>query len=115
MTDNWPMRRQVALFAALVILTGSIVFVPSPAPAGAATISGVGSVYAGIYSEHFAAGADLNNLAAATGKRMTFAGTFHSINENDGVAGGWSNTRESLNEVWKGQATPFANLTVPAS
>ena len=115
MTDNWPMRRQVALFAALVILTGSIVFVPAPAPARAATISGVGSVYAGIYSEHFAAGADLNNLAAATGKRMTFAGTFHSVNENDGVAGGWSNTREALNEVWKGKATPFANLTVPAS
>ncbi len=92
MTDNWPMRRLVALFAALVILTGSIVLVPPPEPAQAATISGVGSVYAGIYSEHFGAGADLNNLAAATGKRMTFAGTFHSVNENDGVAGGWSNT-----------------------
>jgi Glycosyl hydrolase family 26 len=115
MTDNWPMRRPMALFAALVILTGSIVFLPPAAPVEAATISGVGSVYAGIYSEHFAAGADLNNLAAATGKRMTFAGTFHGVNENDGVAGGWSNTREVLNEVWAGQATPFANLSIPAS
>ena len=115
MTDNRPMRRQVALFAALVLLTGLVVVVPPAPPAQAATISGAGTVYAGIYSEHFEAGPDLNNLAAATGKRMTFAGTFHSVNENDGVAGGWSNTREALNAVWAGQATPFANLTVPAS
>ena len=115
MTDNRPMRRQVALFAALVLLTGLVVVVPPAPPAQAATISGAGTVYAGIYSEHFEAGPDLNNLAAATGKRMTFAGTFHSVNENDGLAGGWSNTREALNAVWAGQATPFANLTVPAS
>ncbi|MGH8872204.1 MAG: glycoside hydrolase family 26 protein [Acidimicrobiia bacterium] len=115
MTDNWSMRRQVAFSMSLVLLAGALVFV-SPAPtAQAATISGAGSVYAGIYSEHFEAGADLDNLANAIGKRMTFAGTFHSVNENDGVAGGWSNTREMLEEVWKGQATPFANLSVPAS
>jgi len=115
MTDNRRMRRQVALSVALVLLAGVIVVVPPAPPASAATISGVGTVYAGIYSEHFEAGPDLDNLAKATGKRMTFAGTFHSINENDGVAGGWSNTREALEEVWKGQATPFANLTIPAS
>jgi hypothetical protein len=115
MTDNQYMRRQTALFTALVVLTGVIVFAPTPPTASAATISGAGSVYAGIYSEHFDAGADLNALANATGKRMTFAGTFHSVNENDGVAGGWSNTREMLEKVWSGQATPFANLSIPAS
>ena len=115
MTDNRPMRRQVPLFVALALLAGLVVIVPPAPPAQAATITGAGTVYAGIYSEHFEAGPDLNNLAAATGKRMTFAGTFHSVNENDGVAGGWSNTREALNAVWAGQATPFANLTVPAS
>ncbi len=115
MTDNRPMRRQVTMFVALVLLAGTIVVIPPARSAEAATITGAGSVYAGIYSEQFAAGADLNNLAAATGKRMTFGGTFHNVNENDGVAGGWSNTREMLEEVWKGQATPFANLTIPAS
>jgi hypothetical protein len=115
MADKAQMRRQVAWFAALVLLAGTIVVVPPAPRAEAVNISGIGSVYAGIYSEHFGAGADLNNLAAAVGKRMTFAGTFHSVNENDGVAGGWSNTREMLNEVWAGQATPFANLSIPAS
>ncbi|MGH8950454.1 MAG: hypothetical protein ACRDX9_03425, partial [Acidimicrobiia bacterium] len=115
MTDNRRMRRQVALSVALVLLAGVIVVVPPPPPASAATISGVGTVYAGIYSEHFKAGADLDALAAATGKRMTFAGTFHNVNENANVAGGWSNTREALEEAWKGQATPFANLTINAS
>jgi hypothetical protein len=115
MADKQPMRSKVAFLAALVALAGTIVVVPPAPRAEAVTITGAGSVYAGIYSEHFAAGADLNNLAAAIGKRMTFAGTFHSISENDGVAGGWSNTREMLEEVWAGQATPFANLTIPAS
>ncbi|HLF43456.1 MAG TPA: glycosyl hydrolase, partial [Acidimicrobiia bacterium] len=115
MADKTSMRRQVAWSMALVVLAGALVVVPPAPPAQAVTISGAGSVYAGIYSEHFAAGGDLNNLANAIGKRMTFGGTFHSVNENDGVAGSWSNTREALNEVWKGQATPFANLTIPAS
>jgi hypothetical protein len=114
MTDKRAMRRRVALFTALVVLAGAIYFVP-PTEASAVTISGSGSVYAGIYSEQFAAGADLDALANASGKRVTFGGTFHWVNENDGVAGGWSNTRELLDQVWLGQATPFANLTIPAS
>jgi hypothetical protein len=115
MADNQPMLRRVAFLAVLGLLAGAIVVIPPAPKAEAVTITGAGSVYAGIYSEQFAAGADLDNLAGAIGKRMTFAGTFHSVNENDGVAGGWSNTREMLEEVWKGQATPFANLTIPAS
>ena len=115
MTDKGLMRRPVSMSLALALFAGLFVVVPPAPPADAATISGVGSVYAGIYSEHFESGKDLDALAGATGKRMTFAGTFHSVNENDGVAGGWSNTRELLEKVWAGQATPFANLTIPAS
>jgi hypothetical protein len=115
MSDNRTMRRPVAYCAALALLVGITVFIPAPPPAQAATITGVGSVYAGIYSETFDASADLSNLAAAIGKRMTFGGTFNSVNENDGVAGGWSNTREMFEEVWAGHATPFANLTIPAT
>ena len=115
MSDNRTMRRPTAYCAVLALLVGITVFIPAPPPAEAATITGVGSVYAGIYSEQFNASADLDALAAATGKRMTFAGTFNSVNENDGVAGGWSNTREMFEEAWAGKATPFANLTIPAT
>ena len=108
------MRRPVALLAALALMAGLIVFAP-PTSASAATISGSGAVYAGIYSEQFFSATDFDALAAASGKRTTFGGTFHSVNENDGVGGGWSNTRELLNEVWKGKATPFANLSIPDS
>ncbi len=108
------MHRQVASLLTLAVLTSVVSFVP-PSPAQAAGAGGAGQVYGGIYSSEFFAASDLNALASATGKRVTFGGTFNSVNENDGVAGSWSNTREMLEEVWKGQATPFANLTIPAS
>jgi len=114
MVDTGVMRRQVASLSVLALLVGLITFVP-PTPASAATINGSGTVYAGIYSEQFFSATDFDALASASGKRTTFGGTFHSVNENDGVAGGWSNTRELLDEVWKGKASPFANLTIPAS
>ena len=106
------MRRQVALLTTSAVLAGVTVF-GSPLPASAATVEADGTTHAGIYSEVFYAGADLDALAAKVGKRTTFGGTFHSVNENDGVQGTWSNTREMLEEVWRGKATPFANLTIP--
>lgn len=111
------MRRFAVLMVALATAFSLVVVVP-PEPAQAVTISGSGSVYGGLYSNEFRAGADLNALASATGKRVTFGGTFHSINESPGWAptdGSWSSTREILDEVWKGKATPFANLSIPAS
>jgi hypothetical protein len=64
-------------------------------------------VHGGFYSEQWEAGADLNNLAAATGKRVTFGGTFAAVFENDG---GFPNTQNRLENIWQGQATPFVNL-----
>ncbi len=113
MTDNPVMRRHISLFTALVVLTTGVFFAPPPPAASAATISGAGSVYAGIYSEHFDAGADLNALANATGKRVTFGGTFHSVDELNSST--WSNTYQVLEEVWIAKATPFANLTIDAT
>ncbi len=113
MSDKTTMRRQVALCMALAILAGAFVIVPPAPPAQAATISGAGSVYAGIYSEQFNAAGDLNGIASAIGKRMTFAGTFHSVTEANSSS--WSNTYQILEGVWQGHATPFANLTIPAS
>lgn len=113
MTDKGLMRRPLCLSLVLALLTGLLVVAPPAPQAEAATISGVGTVYAGIYSEHFEAGADLDALAGATGKRMTFAGTFHNVDEGNSWT--WSNTYQLLEEVWKGKATPFANLTIDAT
>jgi len=76
-----------------------------------------GSFFGGIYSAEFWAHDDLDDLNAAAGAKVTFGGTFHSVGENSGphVAGQWSNTRVLLNEQWEAQATPFANLTIPAT
>ena len=84
-----------------------------PAAAVAEEIDLEDEVYGGIYSSEFFASGDLDALATAAGGRVTFGGTFHHIHENstDGL-GTWSNTREILNEVWKGRATPVANVGV---
>ncbi len=98
--------RAVTILVSLVILL--------PAAAHAAEVPE--DLHAGIYSDDFDASADLNGIAAAAGQRVTFGGTFHDVNENDGVETvTWSNTREILEGVWRGKATPFANVTINAS
>ncbi len=105
------MRRQVALLAALVVMAGVVYLVPTH-PALAATVEGGGTVYGGLYSDQWATAGDLDALATATGKRVTFGGTFQSVNENDSWDG---TTKWILDEVWNARATPFANLRIPAS
>ncbi len=85
-----------------------------PGVAGAGEIDVEDEVYGGFYSSEFLAAEDIENfgVAATAVGRVTFAGTFHHINENDTAGGTWSNTRELLNEVWKAKATPFANVVV---
>ena len=100
------LRRFSILFVVMAIL------VALPAIAFAGEIDVEDEVYGGIYSEEFNSAADLDALAVAGGGRVTFGGTFHHIAENDGTCCGWSNTRELLNQVWLGKATPFANVVV---
>ncbi|MCI0543437.1 MAG: hypothetical protein L0Z49_03195, partial [Actinobacteria bacterium] len=109
------MRRPVAWAATLALFVGVLV-ITAPAPARAATVQGSDTVHGGLYSNTWYAGNDLNSLASATGKRVTFGGTFGDITENPGPAipGQWSDTRGRLEEVWRGKATPFYNLSVPS-
>ncbi|NHZ71403.1 MAG: hypothetical protein GWP18_07150, partial [Proteobacteria bacterium] len=87
-----------------------------PIAADAGEIPATGTVQAGFYTSEFYATSDMNGIASASGKRVTFGGTFHTITENDGVStASWSNTREILDGVWRGKATPVANVSVPAS
>jgi hypothetical protein len=73
-------------------------------------------LHTGVYSDDFYATGDLNGIANQAGQRVTFGGTFHNVTENDGVETvTWSNTREILEGVWEGRATPFSNVIVDAS
>ena len=91
------------------LLTGLGGLISLPLPADAATFSAAGTVYAGMYSSEWDFHFDLINMAGWTGKRATFAGTFHHLAE---TAGG---TAHLLEEAWDAQATPFANLSINAS
>ncbi len=87
-------------------------------PTGAIPVSAAenasGTVYAGMYSSEFFSTADFDAFAGVAGKRMTFGGTFHQPFESEGS--NWAlNTETLLEEVWQGQATPFANLEVTVS
>jgi hypothetical protein len=104
-----PSRSRVAVTLAAALLGGAI-----PAPARAGEVETRNVVRAGVYSDQFWAEADLGALDAATGRAVTFGGTFHSLSENEGMSPGWSNTREGLEQVWRAGATPFANLAVTA-
>lgn len=115
LTDRPRVRRLTVSLLALIVAAAP--WVPASS-ASAAEAQAAGVVHGGIYSNDFHAGSDLNALANATGKRVTFGGTFHSVGEDAGapaLPGQWSNTREMLDEVWSGKATPFANLSIPAS
>ena len=103
------MRRVVALTLALALAAGGAF--SFAAPARATSISGGGMVHGGMYSEQWEAGADLNNMAAVAGRKVTFGGTFASVFENDN---GFPNTVNRLENIWEGQATPFVNLEFKA-
>ena len=108
--------RPLGLFFSVVLLAATLaVFLPEAEAGSTIEVPAAGRVDGGIYSTEWSISTDLDALASATGKRMTFGGTFHNINENDHLTNSWSNTREILDEVWKGKATPFANVGIDAS
>ena len=103
-----------ALAKSMTVLGLSVAMLAAPTAALAGEIDVEDEIYGGFYSSEFLAAEDIENfgVAATAVGRVTFAGTFHHINENDNAGGTWSNTRELLNEVWIAKATPFANVVV---
>jgi hypothetical protein len=86
------------------------------APIQAATAGEVDAdLMTGLYANVFSSDAVLNPVGVAAGQKVSFGGTFHIVTEDDASLGTWSNTRELLEGVWKGQATPFANVIVDGS
>ncbi len=111
------------LFAVVV----AIALIPLAGVAGAGEVAAAGTVHGGIYPSAFwlyddpgtptPLDGELSLLKTATGTNVTFGGTFHSVNENSAAhnPASWSNTRTILDQVWLTEATPFANLTIPAT
>ena len=98
----------VALFAATLFASGQAAEATSTAE-----VTAMGRASGGIYSTEWWAADDLNARASATGKGVTFGGTFHNLYENDHLTNpDWSTTRDILDEVWRGHATPFANVGI---
>ncbi len=109
-------RRLLEVLLVVGLLAATLVAgTPEANAGGTIEIPAAGRVAGGIYSTEWSISTDLDSLASATGKRITFGGTFHNIFENDGIPNSWSNTREILDEVWKGKATPFANVGIDTS
>ncbi len=120
-------KRWAALAGSFTLLLTLLAAIPGPGSVGAATpIEATNTVYAGVYPGRL----DLNGVLhdddldnafwdssvtatfAVDGKRVTFAGRFHNVNENSAT---FSATRASLEEAWEAKATPFSNVGVNAS
>ncbi len=111
--DTSMVKMHVTRIAAIALTWAVVLTLAPAAPSEAAEIPAAGGVHAGFYTDRFYAEGDLDGVAAAAGKRVTFGGTFHTVFENDNVSTpGWSNTKEILESVWQGKSTPFANVIV---
>lgn len=105
--------RTLGRLAALITTLAAVASFGFGSEGAAATqhIDATETVYAGVYSAEFYSSSDYQAIAQAAGTPMTFGGTFHHPLESEGS--NWEhNTETLLEEVWKGQATPFANLEV---
>jgi hypothetical protein len=77
---------------------------------GAATASGSGRLYAGMYVDGFwEHAAIIEAVGAWAGRRLTFSGTFLSVQEDR------DNVVEKLEQAWRAHTTPFVNVEVPGS
>jgi beta-mannanase len=100
-------RTAIATSAVVGLLTGPI------GAAGAeeqVILTGQDMVMAGFYSAEWESYDDLTALTEATGKQVTFSGTFHNAAREPAWITDWI-----LEQSWQAQTTPFANVTIPDS
>jgi hypothetical protein len=105
-------RRSLAAALAFAALTGLLASAALATDAAPAT--GKDVVLAGLYSDQWEAGRDLEGLGVASGKRLSLMGTFHHLLESET---GWAGTTDwLLEQAWSVETTPMANvyLTVTA-
>lgn len=107
------MRKTSLLLAVLLAfaLLPQIGSVAAPGPGD--PIVGSGTVHGGLYPYDFWFSSSFDDIAAAAGRKVTFAGIFHNVDESDDP--GWPATRIKLDEAWAAEATPFSNLELTDS
>ncbi len=100
-----------------IVLAALLALAPATAHAGGEVlIESDGVVRAGYYPDSsvpfFGIDADIESFGVAAGKKATFVGSFHRIDENN-PGDPFSNTGHLLESAWSAGATPFANVAVP--
>ncbi len=102
------MRKMPLLLAVLLTFALLPSLVGTAAPGPGDPIYGSGTVHGGLYPYNFWFSTDYDDIAAAAGRKVTFAGLFHNVAEPNGP--GWYGTEIKLDEAWAAEATPFSNL-----
>ncbi|MDP8957784.1 MAG: hypothetical protein M3N51_00955, partial [Actinomycetota bacterium] len=106
--------RLITLFSLPCLAASLLVSVAGPA-AAEEPIEAADRVHGGMYIEEWDTSTQLDGMAVWVGKRVSFLGTFHDVNEDDLLPPGpYSNTITKLEEAWQAKATPFANLAINA-
>lgn len=104
--------------AALSAALSAVPAAPALAAAGGVDPSqSLGGYYHGSVDLFNGLSADVSALGAASGKKITFGGTFMDVDENDATPGKdtpgeYNNTIVGLNGSWDAGATPFVNLMI---
>ena len=71
-------------------------------------LTGQDLLLGGYYSAEWESRDDIEAMVKATGKKVTFSGTFHDASREPAWITEWI-----LEQSWQAEATPFANVTVP--
>ena len=107
------MRRTSLLLAVLLAFALLPQLVSGADPGPGDPIIGSGTVHGGLYPYNFWFASDFDEIAAATWRKVTFAGIFHNVDESDDP--GWPATNIKLEQAWAAEATPFSNLELTDS
>jgi hypothetical protein len=93
-------------------LTAAITVAPSLAASGqeSGVLTGQDLLFGGYYSAEWQSRDDIVAMVDATGKKVTFSGTFHNAAQEPAWITDWI-----LEQSWEAESTPFANVNVPAS
>lgn len=95
--------------AVLAVLVAGSAWGPGGTAAAEAPTSGEDFVLAGFYSDKWESASDLIALGANSGKQVSLQGSFHDIGQPA------VNLHHILEQAWKAQSTPFANVTIQAT
>ncbi len=98
------------MFVTMAVIGSLVAPMPPSAAQDQTVLMGRELLLAGFYSAEWESYDDLTALAEVTEKRVTFSGTFHDAAREPAWITDWI-----LEQSWRAEATPFANVNVPAT